>query len=64
MPETTPDPLPAIRSRSHAIALMTADDKTWFLTELAGRFPDVFDEVRRAVEGVREDGGDAGPPSG
>jgi hypothetical protein len=36
---------------------MTPDDMAWFLTELAGRYPDVFDEVRRAIEGMREDGG-------
>jgi hypothetical protein len=54
---TTPDPLSltAIRSRSRAIAAMTAEDMRWFLTEMAGRFPDAFDEVRRAIEGVRED---------
>ena len=51
---TTPDPIPAIRSRSHAIALMTADDMRWFLTELAGRFPNVFDAVRRTIDGERE----------
>jgi hypothetical protein len=57
MTETTPDPLTtAIRSRSRAIAAMTAEDMRWFLTELAGRFPDVFDEVRQAIEGMREDG--------
>jgi hypothetical protein len=56
MTETTPDP--AIRSRSRAIAAMTENDMRWFLTELAGRFPDVFDEVRRAIDGAgeREDG--------
>jgi hypothetical protein len=54
MTETTPDP--AIRSRSRAIAAMTEDEMRWFLTDLAGRFPEVFDRVRRAVEGVREDG--------
>jgi hypothetical protein len=35
---------------------MTEDEMRWFLTELAGRFPAVFDRVRQAVEGEREDG--------
>jgi hypothetical protein len=50
MTETTQDP--AIRSRREFITALSPHEATWFLTDLAGRFPDVFDEVRQAVEGM------------